>query len=65
MLPVEISDVPVDSVKDFIDVPGNKLGDAWYWCSNCDNFTQHPIIARPSQQAERALQTISSFISDW
>ena len=65
MDPVELHDVPADNIKDFVDVPGNKLDDNWYWCSNCDSYEQFKTTEKSSPEIERVLQTLSSFVSDW
>jgi hypothetical protein len=65
MCPVSVIEVPVNIIKDFIDVPEHKLEDNWYWCSSCGKHEQREIPVKPSPEAERALQTLSSFVSDW
>lgn len=43
MDPVELRDVPVDELKDFLSEDGNRLEDNWYWCSECDSYNQCPL----------------------
>lgn len=52
MQPVELHKVPVDNLKEFLSVEGNKLNDNWYWCPFCDSYDQDetPRILTPDEE---------------
>ena len=66
MVPVELHQIPVEDLKDFISVDGNKLEDNWYWCTECDSFEQRPIpTAKVSPEILQKEQELKSYLSDW
>ena len=61
MDPVELHNVPVEYLKDFLSVDSNKLNDNWYWCSSCDSYDQHEAPKRLSPDEEHLAQLIECY----
>lgn len=49
---IELKNVPVENLKDFLSTDGNKLEDNWYWCPGCDCFDQASTPKKLSPEAE-------------
>ncbi len=61
MLPVDLHQVPADTIKDFVSVPENQLEDNWYWCSDCDTYDQAKTPIKLSPEIERLRRMIEWF----
>jgi hypothetical protein len=61
MEPVELSDVPADTLKSFLSISGNKLEDDWYWCSECDTYEQYATPKRLSPEVEKLNKMIELY----
>ena len=64
MKSVELHDVPTQDIKDFTDIPGNELGDNWYWCPKCDLFKQETPPITLSPDIKRLAKLLESFPSN-
>jgi hypothetical protein len=62
---VELHDVPGDDIRNFIDIPGNRLDDNWYWCPKCDTYKQETPPIRLSPDIKRITQLLDSISNNW
>ena len=62
---VELRNVPGEEIRDFIDIPGNKLEDNWYWCPICDLFKQETAPIKLSPDIKRLTKLLEAYSNYW
>ena len=61
---VELQNVPGDEIRNFIDIPGNKLDDNWYWCPKCDFYKQETPPIKLSADITKLAKLLEAFPSN-
>ena len=62
---MELHNVPGEEIRNFLDIPGNKLVDNWYWCPKCDFFKQESIPIKFSPDIARLTQLLEAYSNNW
>ena len=62
---VELHDVPGEEIRNFLDIPENKLDDNWYWCPKCDFYKQETPPIKLSADITRLAKMLETFPSNW
>ena len=61
----ELHDVPGEEIINFIDIPGNKLEDNWYWCPKCDFYKQETAPIKLPPDIKRITELLEAFSNNW
>ena len=62
---VELHNVPGDEIRNFIDIPENKLDDNWYWCPKCDTYKQETPPIKLSPDIAQLTRLLEAFSNNW
>ena len=62
---VELHNVPGDEIRNFIDIPGNKLVDNWYWCQKCDLYKQDTVPIKVFPDIKRLTKLLEAYSNNW